>query len=222
MEQEAHERSLITWVVGLGVLLVIVVGASGYVIANPESMYRLFGGTVPIAAKDPVKAVNGPVAVIKEQPAHTKHYASIFFEFDYPENFVIVSELINATRTPSGESSELFGSAEVLLSSTGTDATYTLRVTSTVNQGRISVEDASRIAKDAFSSRPDRGANDSFQDITVIDRPAYKNFTGDRIHIGIPTGNLNYAAEMTWDPAFGVRSTANNYLGIIEDSFTVK
>lgn len=221
MEQESHERSLIAWVVGLGVLLVIVVGASGYVIANPESMYRLFGGTVP-TAKEPVKVVNGPVAVIHEQPAHTKHYASIFFEFDYPENFVIVSELINATRTPTGESMELFGSAEVLLVATGTTGTYSLRITSTVNTYHVSVEEASRIAKEAFSARPDRGANDSFQDITVVDRPAYKNFTEDRIHIGIPTGNLNYSVEMAWDPALSMRSTANNYLGTIEDSFTAK
>lgn len=221
MEQETKERSLITWIVVLGVFLVIVVGASGYVIANPESLYELFGGTTPPPTQ-PVKAVNGPVATVHTQPANTKHYASIFFEFDYPANFVVTSELINATKTPSGGTEERFGSAEVILSATGTGATYTLRVTSTVNADRTSVEDASRRAKESFSSRPDRGANDSFQDITVVDRPAYKNFTSSSINIGIPTGNLNYYAEMTWDPASGVRSTANNYIGVLEDSFTAK
>lgn len=221
MEQESQERSLITWIVVLGILLVVVVGASGYVIANPESIYKLFGGTVPPAA-EPVKVVNGLSTTVHTQPANTKHYANIFFEFDYPSNFVITSELVNATRTASGSTEERFGSAEVILAATGTGATYTLRVVSAVNSDHMSVEDASRTAKEAFSSRPDRGANDSFQDITVVDRPAYKDFTDGSINIGVPTGNLNYSIEMTWDPALGVRSTANNHIGILEDSFTVK
>ncbi len=220
MDQEEHGRSLVTWVVVVGTLLVIIAAASGYVIANPESLYELFGAKAPVTT--PITNVNGPAPVVHTQPAHTKHYSSIFFEFDYPENFSITSELINATRTEDGNSRELFGSAVVILTATGTDGTYTLKINSEVNSERIGVEEASSKAKESFGARPDRGANDSFQNITVVDRPGYKYFTEGKIHIGIPTMNLNYATEITWDTVSGTRATANGYIGTLEDSFTVK
>lgn len=221
MEQEAHERSLITWVIVLGVLLVIVVGASGYVIANPEGLYRLFGGKVPTTVQ-PITTVNGPAPVLPVRAANTKHYENIFFEFDYPENFVITDELVNATRTSSGDTLEVFGSANVILTATGTDGAFTIRVFSEVNADHTGVAEASAQAKEAFSTREGRGANDSFQDITIVSRAAYKYFSDGHIHLGIPTLNLNYSAEITWDTQSGVRSTANNYLGVLEDSFIVK
>lgn len=220
MDQEEHGHSLVTWIVVVGTLLVVIAATSGYVIANPERLYGLFGSKAPTTA--PIANVNGPAPAVHTQPAHTKHYSSIFFEFDYPENFSVVSELINATSTADGNTRELFGSAVVILTATGTDGTYTLRINSEVNSERIGVEEASSKAKESFGARPDRGANDSFQNITVVDRPGYKYFTEGRIHIGLPTMNLNYATEITWNSVIGSRAVANGYIGVLEDSFTVK
>jgi len=219
-ETTQQEHSLITWVVALGILLIVVVSASAYVIANPESFYSLFGGKAPEV--QPVTAVNGTPVVTHEQPANTKHYTNTFFEFDYPEAFTITDELVNATRTPDGVPIERFGSATITLTATTSDGVYTLHITSEVNTDHQSISDAALMAKNAFSARPDRGANDSFQDITIGDQPAYKDFTGNRIHLGIPSLNLNYSAEMLWGTQGGTRSTANNYLGVIEDSFKPK
>ena len=221
MDQEAHEHSLITWVVAVGIVLVVVFAVSGYIIANPESLYRVFGGKQPAAAV-PVTAVNGTAAAAQHEPApHTKHYANIFFEFDYPENFVITDELVNATRDTAG-TTEVFGSAHVTLSATGTDGVYRIHVTSRVGAQHKSVAQKVSEAKQEFFIRPDRGPNDSYQDITVTGKQAYKNFTSGYISIGIPTDNLNYSAEIDWDPQTGARGTANSYLGILEDSFIEK
>lgn len=221
MDQETQNSSLITWIVVVGIFLVVVISGSAYVIANPESIYRLFGGTTPVATA-PVVAMNGP-APVHEQTAHTKHYANIFYEFDYPDTFTITSELVNSTHAGDGTPVTQFGSSEIVFTTASTsDEHYTLRITSLVNANHRSPVDAVKDAEATFNSRPERGANDSFQDISSGDVPAYKEFTAEHIYVGIPTQNLNFTLEMLWGTSTGVKSTGNNYLGIIEDSFTAK
>lgn len=219
MDQENQESSLITWVVIIGILLTIIVAVSAYVIANPESTAQLFGHkTLNIK---PVVSTNGETTTPEHlQPPHTKHYANIYFEFDYPDNFTVTDELINKKRTENGDEEE-FGSTEITLTATSTEGTYVMKISSLSNAEHTSNAQLTKNAKEEFFSRTNNGANDSFQDITVIDRPGYKYFTAGHIHLGIPTEILLYSADITWDPSIGA-STANSYLGVIEDSFVLK
>lgn len=220
MDQEHHESSLITWVVVIGIILTLIMAAGAYIVANPESIARVFGRKV--AAIKPVASANGATTnTARIQPAHTKHYANAFIEFDYPENFIITSELINKNKTQEGGTVDAFGHTEVILTATGTEGIYTLRIASVVNTDQSNAEQIIKNAKGDFFSQPNHGMNDSFQDITVIDRPGYKYFTEGHIRLGVPTEVLLYSADIIWDPTVGA-STANTYLGIIEDSVVLK
>lgn len=222
MEPETpNDYSLITWIVVLGICLIVISGASAYVLANPDSLFALFGKKAP-APVAPVTVVNGTPTTSHEQSAHTKHYANIFFEFDYPDNFTISSESVGTKHVADGTQQDTFGSTEILLTSASSSEVYTMKITSRENTEHLSTLDTTIKVKENFFSRPDRGPNDSYQDITVQDHSAYKYFSTELIHVGIPSDNLNYSFEITWVKESGVRGIANNYLGVIEDSFTIK
>ena len=221
MEPEIHnDHSFITWLVTIGILLVIIVSVSTYVIANPDGLSGLFGGKKHLAT--PIVELNGsPNPVIARLP-HTKHYSNIFFEFDYPEIFSITSEHVNTAHTVNEGGKDQFGVAEVVLQATGTDGVYTIRVTSEANYSHIDYFQAEKSAKELFSSRPEKGPNDSFQNVTVGSQPAYKELSSDTIRLILPTENLNYFAEIHWPVSTGVRGIASGFLGIIEDTLITK
>ena len=210
------------WIVSAGIFLVVTMSAAGYIIANPESLYRLFGGSAPKTA--PVAIENGSPERPTErvQPPHTKHYANLFYQFDYPEEFTVTDEIVNARRTADGGKEDAFGTTEVTLTATTSEGTYVIKVGSALNADHADPANAALAAKTAFAARPDRGPNDSFQDITIGVLPAYKDFTTGRIHIGIPSDYLNYSAEIVWKADQGVKGVANSYLGVFEDSFATK
>lgn len=224
MEPEIPEDySLIKWIVVLGICLIVIAGASAYILANPESLYSLFGWKTSKSVPAPITTVNGASVSPHEQAPHTKHYTNIFFEFDYPDNFTITNESVVTTHEGDNTKKDTFGSTEITLTaSSSANESYEIKITSVQNSEHTSALDETIKAKNDFFARPDRGANDSYQDITVSNHSAYKYFSNGKVHVGIPSDNLNYAFEITWIDEHGVRGIANSYLGVLEDSFTPK
>ncbi len=219
MIEEEPRSSLLAWVVGTGIALVLTVGASGYIIANPGLLSGLFGEEP--APVSPVTSANGSPPAPPRVPApHTKHYENMFFSFDYPEEFAIESELTNVAIDENGGRIDAFGSSEITLVATGDASPYRIKVTSRLNKDHRDPALTTMDARESFSARPERGPNDSFQDITVGLLPAYKDFSSGRIHIGVPSSYLDYDVEIVWSEGSGQKSTANSLLGAIEDSFS--